>query len=101
MYEGGGRMRSGAPRESPPRLRQGRIRSGGRTRAPALAAGLPRRPVPAGGENPVLPRPSVPAVLSPAIAAALALAATPAWAMPADVAVENDSFGPNAVSINQ
>ena len=47
------------------------------------------------------PRASVPAVLSTAIAAALALAATPAWAMPADVAVENDSFGPNAVSINQ
>src|SRR4051794_33935202 len=100
MYEGGGRVRPQALGNHPLRLRQGHMRSGGRTRAPALATGLPRCPVPAGGETPMRPRASVPVAASAAIAAALAMATTPAWAAPATVVVDSHDFTPNAVTIN-
>lgn len=47
------------------------------------------------------PRVALPAASAAAIAAALAMATTPAWAMPADVNVVNDSFSPNAATIVQ
>jgi|1185.fasta_scaffold13913_3 plastocyanin len=46
------------------------------------------------------PRASVPAAVTTAIAAALALASTPAWAAPATVVVDSHDFAPNAVTVN-
>lgn len=46
------------------------------------------------------PRASVPAALTTAIAAALAMAATPAWAAPATVVLDNNDFMPGAVTVN-
>src|SRR3954462_1286516 len=46
------------------------------------------------------PRASVPAAVTTAIAAALALASTPAWAAPATVVVDSHDFAPSAVTVN-
>ena len=46
------------------------------------------------------PRVAVPAASAAAIAAALAMASTPAWAAPASVVVDNHDFAPNAVTVN-